>query len=204
MLALKFDIQGLTAALGDLRKIPAAARAGCKAGIVNAVEFIATETRNFISKGGEGWAPLKEGGPATLNRTGGLLGSIMAIPGGGMSASVVVGAPYAVYHEMGTGRMPARPFLWPTVAKCMPEAAAIVKAAVIASIGGIGFAGSRGGINRVLTLAEQGKGFFGGAAKAPAIYGKISDMRERFRLQGAPPKGMYGNWAKRTWPEVMR
>ena len=204
MLALKFDIQGLTAALGDLRKIPAAARAGCKAGIVNAVEFIATETRNFISKGGEGWAPLKEGGPATLNRTGGLIGSIMAIPGGGMSASIVVGAPYAVYHEMGTSKMPARPFLWPTVAKCMPEAAAIVKAAVIASIGGIGFAGSRGGINRVLTLAEQGKGFFGGAARAPAIYGKISDMRERFAIANAPTRSIYGNWNKQTWPERMR
>lgn len=54
---------------------------------------------------------LKQGfSKAKLERTGELKASIVAESGDDY-AEVAVGAPYAIYHQLGTRKMPARPFL---------------------------------------------------------------------------------------------
>jgi phage gpG-like protein len=66
------------------------------------------------------WRPLKRRRGKPLVKTGRLRGSISAVIQGD-AVSVFSGVPYAGFHQLGTSRIPARPFLgvgsrvWPEV-----------------------------------------------------------------------------------------
>lgn len=68
-------------------------------------EGLVQKTADDIVKGAQGRAPV---------RTGALRDSIHR-EGAGSSATVVAGAPHAVYVEYGTSRMSAQPFFWPAL-----------------------------------------------------------------------------------------
>jgi len=208
MLDLVVKVHGLKEAIGDLRKISKAARAGMYAGANDAALFVKNRVIEFIANEGEGsWhahalaTDTRWGRHKIMNLTGDLISSVEVVPFG-LTPSIVINAPHAVFHEMGTKEMPARPILSPVGMETREEVARIIKDSILKYVDALGLPASRvANIKQLLTLAAGGKGLFGRASAKPQVFGKILGMRERFLAPQPSQKDIFGKSMRRVWPE---
>lgn len=161
MIKIKVELKGLDKLLGDLRKLGPLMQAGLHRGVEEATYLVAAEMRAYIDSGGDGsWPPHSDvttrwhGAHALLKFTGALYGSIRPEVAG-VTGKVVVGTDYAPFHESGTSKMPARPFMYPVGKKVRQEVIDIIVAAVTSAMAGLtGQAkmspGRRGAVTRLL------------------------------------------------------
>ena len=97
-----------------------------------AIPVIKGKLRDIFWQEGPGWAPLADStlrsrlfpGNPILQQTGALMNSLVDNPIVRVSQDELVfgsNNPYAQFHEQGTRRMPARPFLRPAIEEAMAE-----------------------------------------------------------------------------------
>ena len=97
-----------------------------------AIPLIKMKLRDIFLQQGPGWAPLADSTIRSrqfpnlpiLQQTGSLMSSVVDNPVLEVSRrSLLYGSnnPYAQYHEHGTSRMPARPFLRPGIERAMDQ-----------------------------------------------------------------------------------
>ena len=97
-----------------------------------AIPVIKGKLRDIFLQEGPGWSPLAEStlrsrlfpGEPILQQTGALMNSVVNHPVLEISRNELTFGtdnPYAPYHEHGTSRMPARPFLRPAIEEAMSE-----------------------------------------------------------------------------------
>ena len=97
-----------------------------------AIPIVKDKLRDIFLQEGPGWAPLADStlrsreypGLPILQQTGDLMRSVIDHPILEVSRKQLLygtSNPYAQYHEEGTSRMPARPFLGPVMDDIMPE-----------------------------------------------------------------------------------
>jgi phage virion morphogenesis protein len=107
----QMDISGLDEAIAKLGRAGNFDKHGLMAVVGSTVE---NQTRRRfaekVSPSGAAWAPTKHGNANILIRTGALVGSINSQAGGDV---VIVGTTpfYGVFHQGGTRKMVARPFV---------------------------------------------------------------------------------------------
>jgi len=97
----------LSARLETIGRVPSSARRELAA---RALEYVRDRFATATAPSGAAWAALRYRRGRPLVLTGRLLRSVSAraIPGG---IVVAASAPYAGYQQLGTSRIPARPFL---------------------------------------------------------------------------------------------
>jgi hypothetical protein len=107
-------LEGLAAAMRDLSKVPSQAARAAAADIAGLIE---QQYADGTDPYGDAWADLAESTiakgrtPPPLTDSGVMRAGTDVAPSAGAGITITLGADYAIYHQGGTGSMPARPIL---------------------------------------------------------------------------------------------
>ena len=131
-LSIRISIDGIQQVRRELDRIDARISNTAPFWRSVAVPIIKGKLRDIFSQEGPGWAPLEEStlrsrkypGLPILEQTGDLKASLLDHPVLQISRNELLfgtNNPYAPFHEHGTRRMPARPFLQPALREAINE-----------------------------------------------------------------------------------
>ena len=129
---IRFDIKGLQKTVRGLDRTQNRVRNFAPFWRSIAVPIIKNRLRDIFNQEGPGWAPLAEStlqsrlypGLPILQQTGALMESVVDHPVLQITRKQLLygtSNPYAEFHEEGTFKMPARPFLGPAMNEIMVE-----------------------------------------------------------------------------------
>ena len=131
-LSIRISIDGIREVRRELDRIDARISNTAPFWRSVAVPIIKRNLRDIFSQEGPGWAPLEEStlrsrrykGLPILEQTGDLKASLLDHPIEQITRDELLfgtSNPYAPFHEHGTRRMPARPFLQPAIQEAINE-----------------------------------------------------------------------------------